>query len=68
VTSVDYGGKRATLGYFMDNTEHLRAKEAVRISEDKFHKAFRSSPEWFVISTLEDGFYLDVNDTFLKTN
>jgi PAS domain S-box-containing protein len=67
VTSVDYGGRRATLGYFMDNTEHLRAKEAVRISEDKFHKAFRSSPEWFVISTLEDGFYLDVNDTFLKT-
>lgn len=67
VTSVNYGGRRATLGYFMDNTEHERAKEAVRISEDKFHKAFRSSPEWFVISTLEDGYYLDVNDTFLKT-
>ena len=66
VTSVNYGGRRATLGYFMDNTEQERAKEAVRISEDKFHKAFRSSPEWFVISTLEDGKYLDVNDAFLK--
>jgi PAS domain S-box-containing protein len=66
VTSVNYGGRRATLGYFMDNTEHERAKEAVRISEDKFRKAFRSSPEWFVISTLGDGFYLDVNDAFLK--
>lgn len=66
VTSINYGGRRATLGYFMDNTEHERAKEAVRISEDKFQKAFRSSPEWFVISTLDDGFYLDVNDAFLK--
>lgn len=67
VVSVNYHGRRATLGYFMDNTEHERAKEAIKISEDKFHKAFRASPEWVVISTLEDGFYIDVNETFLKT-
>jgi PAS domain S-box-containing protein len=67
VTSIKYRGNRATLGYFMDNTEHERAKEAMRLSEDKFHKAFRSSPEWIVISTLEDGFYIDVNETFIKT-
>ena len=57
VTSIQFKGKRAVLGYFMDHTEHERAKEALNISEDKFHKAFRSSPDWFVISTLEDGFY-----------
>jgi len=51
----------------MDTTEHERAKEALRISEEKFNKAFRSSPEWFVITTLDDGFYLDVNDAFLRT-
>jgi PAS domain S-box-containing protein len=67
VTSIDYGGKRAVLGYFMDNTEGERAKEALRLSEEKFHKAFRSSPDWFVISTLEDGFYIDVNEAFLRT-
>lgn len=67
VASICYEGKRATLGYFMDTTEHERAKEALRISEEKFNKAFRSSPEWFVITTLEDGFYLDVNDAFLHT-
>jgi len=66
VTSIDYGGKRATLGYFMDNTESERAKEALRLSEEKFQKAFRSSPDWFVISTLDDGFYLDVNKAFLR--
>jgi len=66
VTSVNYGGKRAALGYFMDNTEHERAKEAIRLSEDKFHKAFQLCPEWFVIVGLRDGVYLDVNEAFLE--
>jgi PAS domain S-box-containing protein len=67
VASITYGAKKATLGYFMDNTEHERAKAAMRLSEDKFQKAFRSSPEWMVITTLEDGFYVDVNQAFLRT-
>ncbi len=67
VTSIHFRGKRATLGYFMDNTEGERAKEALRLSEEKFAKAFRSSPDWVVISTLEDGFYIDVNEAFLNT-
>ena len=67
VTSIQFNGKRSVLGYFMDHTQHERAKEALALSEDKFHKAFRSSPTWFVISTLEDGFYVDVNEAFLHT-
>jgi PAS domain S-box-containing protein len=66
VTSIQFKGKRSVLGYFMDHTEHERAKEALNLSEDKFRKAFRSSPDWFVISTLEGGFYVDVNETFLR--
>ena len=68
VTSVCYEGKRATLGYFMDNTKHEMAKQALALSEEKFNKAFLSSPDWFVISTWEDGFYLDVNDAFLRAS
>ncbi|MCF8145424.1 MAG: PAS domain-containing protein [Deltaproteobacteria bacterium] len=67
VTSITYGGRRAALGYFMDNTQNVLTKEALLISEDKFKKVFRSSPDWFVISTLEDGFYVDVNEAFLRT-
>lgn len=67
VTSILYGGRRAILGYFMDNTEREYANEALGRSEEKFHKAFRSSPDWLVISTLEDGFYIDVNEAFLET-
>lgn len=67
VTSIKYRNKKAVLGYFMDHTEYERAKEALSLSEDKFRKAFRSSPDWFVISTLQDGFYIDVNEAFLRT-
>ncbi|OQX65957.1 MAG: hypothetical protein B5M55_02030 [Desulfococcus sp. 4484_242] len=67
VTSIHYRGRRAALGYFMDNTQSVLTKEALVLSEDKFKKVFRSSPDWFVISTLEDGFYVDVNEAFLRT-
>ncbi|MFZ0451647.1 MAG: PAS domain-containing protein [Desulfatiglandaceae bacterium] len=67
VTSIRYGGKPAVLGYFMDNTDREHANEALGLSEEKFHKAFRSSPDWIVISTLEDGFYVDVNEAFIET-
>jgi len=67
VTSITYEGSKAALGYFMDNTQNVLTKEALLLSEDKFKKVFRSSPDWFVISTLEDGFYVDVNEAFLRT-
>ncbi len=67
ICSINYRGKRSTLGYFMDNTEQEMTKEALRRSEEKFQKAFRSSPDWVVITTLEDGIYLEVNQAFLQT-
>ncbi len=65
VISINYEGRKAVLGYFMDNTKCVHAQEALGITEDKFQKAFRSSPDWFVITTLEDGLYIDVNEAFL---
>jgi len=38
-----------------------RADTALRASEEKFAKAFRSSPMFVAISTAEDGRYIDVN-------
>jgi PAS domain S-box-containing protein len=67
VCSISYRGQPSALGYFMDNTEQELIKEALRQSEEKFHKAFRSSPDWVVISTLDDGIYLEVNQAFLHT-
>ncbi len=42
------------------------AEGALRLSEEMFTKVFRFSPDWIVISTLEDGRFIDVNDAFLR--
>jgi two-component system, cell cycle sensor histidine kinase and response regulator CckA len=38
----------------------------LRFSEERFSKAFDSSPEGITISTLSEGRYIEVNDAFLK--
>ena len=56
-----------SIGVIRDVTETKRAQEALRLSEEKFAKAFRRSPVWVVLSSLKDGRYLDVNDFFLES-
>ncbi len=51
---------------FRDVTEARRSDEALRFSEDKFAKAFQSSPLRVSISTLEEGRFVEVNETFLR--
>jgi PAS domain S-box-containing protein len=47
-----------------DITERKRVEEALRQSEDKFSKAFHSSPDSVNINRLSDGLYLEINDGF----
>jgi PAS domain S-box-containing protein len=47
--------------------DRKRGEEALRLSEEKFSKAFQSSPAWVVISSYEDGRYIEVNEAFLKS-
>lgn len=51
-------------GLAHDVTEQKRAESALRRSEEKFAKAFRSSPTEMVITTLEGGRFLEVNEAF----
>jgi PAS domain S-box-containing protein len=53
--------------------EYLANRELVddislhlRFSEERFYKAFSSSPEGVTISTLKDGRYLEANDAFVR--
>ena len=46
--------------------ERKQAETKLRLSEEKFSKAFRSSPNPIVISALTDGRILEVNDSFLN--
>lgn len=51
-------------GLAHDVTEQKRAESALRRSEEKFAKAFRSSPMEMVITTLAEGRFLEVNEAF----
>lgn len=46
--------------------DRQRAEAQLRLSEEKFSKAFRSSPDPMCITTFTDGRYIEVNDSFLS--
>jgi PAS domain S-box-containing protein len=54
------------LGVTRDITEHKHALDALRLSEEKFSKAFRSGPTLMAISILKDGRFIDANYAFLN--
>jgi PAS domain S-box-containing protein len=63
---IKFRGKHAELVLAHDITDQKKNQERLRQSEEKFAKAFRSSPLAMTISTQADGRYIDVNDAFSK--
>jgi PAS domain S-box-containing protein len=49
------------------NDKVMGAVSEIRKSEEKFSKAFHSGAVLMAISRIEDGCFIDVNDSFLKT-
>jgi PAS domain S-box-containing protein len=62
----DEGRLTGHFGIQRDITERTRQEEALRESEEKFAKAFRSSPFPITIATLGEGRFLEVNEAFLR--
>lgn len=52
------------IGIQSDISDRKNMEEALKASEAKFASAFRASPDPMMISTLEDGRYFDVNESF----
>ena len=63
---IQMQGRDAELILAHDVTRQLESQEDLRQSEEKFEKAFRSSPLAITISSEKEGRYLDVNEAFLK--
>ncbi|MDH4569445.1 PAS domain S-box protein [Pseudomonas sp. BN414] len=61
---VELEGKPYLISTFLDTTERKRAEHALRISEEKFAKAFRSTPEAVVITDRASGLFLEINVGF----
>jgi len=62
-----HGQVSGIFGTVQDITERKRSEMAIVESEQKFAKAFRSSPGAVSLTALDDGRYLDVNEEFLRT-
>ncbi|MEC4805629.1 MAG: PAS domain S-box protein [Jaaginema sp. PMC 1079.18] len=59
-------GEDEVLFMVRDVSDRKRAEAALRLSEEKFSKAFRSSPSSITITSLSDGRHLEANETFCQ--
>jgi len=60
------GGGVSCLGIARDITENKRLQDALQESEERFARAFNASPIPMIISTVEEGRYLAVNDQWCQ--
>lgn len=49
----------------LEATSRRAAEAGLTVAEDRFNKAFRSSPEGMTISALSDGRYIEANEAFV---
>jgi PAS domain S-box-containing protein len=59
-------GQRIILAFVRDITERKLAEESLRESEEKFSKAFQTSPYGITITNPKDGKFIEVNDAFIS--
>ncbi|WP_315786580.1 PAS domain S-box protein [Fischerella sp. JS2] len=59
-------GENEVLAIVRDLTEPKQAEIALQSLAQKFSKAFRCSPDPITISTLKEGRYIEVNDSFVQ--
>ncbi len=57
-------GRTHLLAAITDITARREAERALRISEEKFHRAFTASPHAITLSDMVTGRYIEVNDGF----
>jgi PAS domain S-box-containing protein len=63
---MELEGEQLILSAAVDITDRIRAEEALRESEERFSKAFASSPAPMVISDIVTGRFIDVNEQWLR--
>ncbi len=69
VTSNLYGGYKGNILYSVfirDIIERKKVEEALRLSEEKFHKAFHNNQTMMAFLKFKDGVYIDVNSSYAE--
>jgi len=62
----DSGMLIGILGIGRDMTERKRIEDELRESEDKFRLTFNASPDAINVNRLDDGCFLDINESFTR--
>jgi PAS domain S-box-containing protein len=60
-------GEDCLISIILDITERKKAEKALRASEDKFSKAFKTSPDSISINRISDGKYIEIGGSFTST-
>ncbi len=66
VNIVNFNGEESLLSTLIDITERKRMEDELRQSEERFSKAFNSSPAAMAIHLVSDNTIIDINDKFLE--
>lgn len=60
-----WSGKDVIFVICQDITQKVKAERAIKISEEKFSKAFNTKAVMMAIVTFNEGYFIDVNEAFL---
>lgn len=63
---INVGGEDCLLCVVKDISDRKQMEQALILSEQRFNTAFHASPITMSITTLEEGCFLDINDSFCR--
>jgi PAS domain S-box-containing protein len=63
---IELGGESFVLHFIREITERKAAEAALRASEERFSRAFATSPDAINLNRLRDGVYLTINPGFTR--
>jgi PAS domain S-box-containing protein len=63
----NWSQKEVVFAICQDISARIESERIVKLSEEKFSKAFETNALMMTISSFHDGRYIDVNETFIRT-
>src|SRR6185369_1201635 len=68
ISQVELNGQKFYTVILRDITELKQTVDELRQSQERFGKVFRANPQPMTLTTIAEGRYLDVNDSFLAVS